>query len=131
MKGVILYKCGRNINRVYRLCYIYGIRDLYLVKCKIPEIGNVFSAKGRVNVHILDEMPAFEKIAALEKEKGVPISTDIGANDYIVVGGENVTLNSKICNTFFHIKTKNSLCFTVDEALAIGLEYAARQCDCR
>lgn len=63
MKGVILFKGGQNINRVYRLCYIYGIKDLYLVQCKPPQIGNVFSAKGKVAVHILDEMPRFENMS--------------------------------------------------------------------
>lgn len=126
MKGVILFKGGQNINRVYRLCYIYGIKDLYLVQCKPPQIGNVFSAKGKVAVHILDEMPRFENMAALEKGKGKPLGKEISQYDYLVVGGESVTLSSRICDNIYHIKTAADLCLTVDEALAIGLDYATR-----
>lgn len=126
MKGVILFKCGQNINRAYRLCYIFGVQNLYLVDCKNPKIGNVFSAKGNVNVHFVDKIPQFEKMAALEKGKGMAISRNIRKYDYLIVGGENITLQNEICNTFFHIPTKNNLCLTVDEALAIGMEYASR-----
>lgn len=126
MNGVIAYKIGRNINRVYRLCHTYGIENLYLVGCDSPKIGNVFSAKGNVTLHIIDNMEGMRNIAALEKGKGVPVCEEIKEFDYLLVGGENVTLKNDMADKFFHIKTKNSLCLTVDEALAVGLHYATR-----
>ncbi len=124
MIGVIVYKCGRNINRVYRLCHIYGIQNLFLVGCDSPKIGNVFSAKGTVAIHIIDNLNGMRNIAALEKGKGVPICDKISEFDYLLVGGENVMLKNDMADGFFHIKTENTLCLTVDEALAIGLHYA-------
>ena len=126
LKGVILYKCGQNINRAYRLCYTFGVSDLYLIGCNNPKVGNVYSAKDHVTVHIIDDTGGMGKIAALEKGTGAPISEEIKEFDYLLVGGENVTLRNKMADKFFHIKTDNPLCLTVDQALAVGLHYASR-----
>ncbi len=126
MNGVILYKCGQNINRAYRLCYTFGVHDLFLLDCDTAKTGNVFSAKDKVTIHHVDSLDGFFKVAALEKGKGVPIDATIADYDYILVGGENVTLTNKMASKFYHIDTQNSLCLTVDEALAIGLHYATR-----
>lgn len=123
MKGIILIGCRGNINRVYRLCYIFGIPNLYLKNCKEAKIGNVFSAKGNVNVRFIDNLHGFENVVALEKNRGARISEEIGKYDYIAVGGENVTLRKKCFDNFIHIPIVNSLCLTTDQALAAALAY--------
>lgn len=121
MKGIILYKCGRNINRVYRLCYVYGIENLYLLDCSDCSIGNTFSASGKVNVHILRDLNEISgSVYALEKTGNYTLN-ELPKCDYLIVGGENVTIRKKMCDKIIKINTENDLCLTVDQALAIAL----------
>ncbi len=123
LKGVVLYKCKRNINRAYRLCYTFGVKKLYLLDCEKPEIGNVFSAKGKVEIICIKSLSEIDgKICAMEI-KGKTPKENLKRCNYLLIGGENVTITNKMCKDRYGIKTKNNLCLTVDEALAIGLEY--------
>lgn len=127
MKGIILYKCGRNLNRCIRTCYSFGIPELLLLNCKESYIkGNVFSADGNV---------AVKSICSLDDVSGKIVGLEIGANDnidavksadYLLIGGENVSISKKMCDDMTCIKTKNNLCLTVEAALAIGAFYATR-----
>lgn len=128
-KGVILYRCNRNIARCYRLCYTFGVKTLYLWDCT-HEIkwGNLFSAKGNVNVVRIgsaNEIP--EDTVILEKWGDEPINGCFMDYENILIGGENVTIPKALHERFLsmHIPTVNSLCLTTDEALAVGLAYAA------
>lgn len=123
LKGVILYKCKRNINRVYRLCYTFGVAKLYLLDCEKPEIGNVFSARGKVEIICIESLCEINgEICAMEVNGKAP-KDNLKKCDYLLIGGENTTITNKMCQSRYWIKTKNNLCLTVDEALAIGLEY--------
>lgn len=127
MKGVILYKCGRNLNRCIRTCYTFGISELLLLDCKESYIkDNLFSASGNVVI---------KSIQSLDDVDGKIVGLEVGANDnidavksadYLLIGGENVSISKKMCDDMTCIKTQNNLCLTVESALAIGTFYATR-----
>lgn len=48
--NVLLYRVGRNLNRVYRTCEAFGVNELLLLECTGTLRGNLFNAKGRVNI---------------------------------------------------------------------------------
>lgn len=128
IKGVILYRCNRNIARCYRLCYTFGVKTLYLWECAQDiKWGNLFSAKDKVEVVRIngaEEIP--EDTLILEKWGEERISWGIGGFENILLGGENATIPKILRERFIsmHIPTVNGLCLTTDEALAVGLAYA-------
>lgn len=131
IKGVILYRLNQNsnLNRVYRVCYIFGIQRLYLCDCAADKIGNVFSAAGKVEIIRIKSIDDISgNIVAFEKNGDININEikDLDC-DYLLFGGENETITRKICEKRIRIDTPNRLCLTADEALSIGLYYATRQ----
>lgn len=127
MKGVILYKCGRNLNRVIRTCYTFGVYELLLLECDKSYIkGNCYSANGKVNVREITSIADVQgKIVGLETKQNDNIEIIKNA-DYLLVGGENVSIKKDMCNEITCIKTVNNLCLTVEAATAIDLFYATR-----
>lgn len=129
-KGIILYKCKRNINRCIRLCYTFGVPELYLLNCNVPDkFGNLFSAKDKVKIIEINDLTNFDgNVIALEKGGKEPIEK-LKQYDYLLLGGENQTITHKMCKNRIEISTVNDLCLTVDEALAVGLYAKKDNCD--
>lgn len=124
--SVILYRLGnpKNFNRIYRLCYSFGVRTIYLYDTPLMSPGRVFSAAGRVRVETItsiDEVPG--KVVALETT-GKASAVELTHADVIMIGGENVSISGKLCRDRVRIETVNGLCLTADQALAIGLYIA-------
>lgn len=125
-ESVILYRLRntKNFNRIYRLCYSFGVRTIYLYETPFMSPGQVFSAAGKVRVETiasLDEVPG--KVVALETT-GKTSATELTHADAIMIGGENVSISQKLCRDRVRIETANGLCLTADQALAIGLYIA-------
>lgn len=125
-ESVILYRLGnpKNFNRIYRLCYSFGVRTIYLYETPLMSPGQVFSAAGKVQVvpiTSIDEVPG--KVVALETT-GKTIAMELTHADAIMIGGENVSISRKLCQDRVRIETENGLCLTADQALAIGLYIA-------
>lgn len=131
IKGVILYQLNHsgNLNRIYRVCYIFGIKRLYLWNCNADKIGNVFSASGKVEIIRIKSLEEISgNIVAFEKNGKIQIDEIKNLDfDFLLFGGENSTITNKICDKRIKIETPNNLCLTADEALSIGLYYATRQ----
>lgn len=124
--SVILYRLGnpKNFNRIYRLCYSFGVRTIYLYDTPLMSPGRVFSAAGKVQVETItsiDEVPG--KVVALETT-GKSSAVKLTHADAIMIGGENVSISGKLCRDRVRIETVNGLCLTADQALAIGLYIA-------
>src|SRR5690554_1892973 len=94
IEGVVLVGVGRNLNRVIRTCYSFGVYDVFCVNCTGQISGNLFAAKA---VIVRQGMPEVENMLALEATKSLlPIgNVPPKTVKYLVVGGENVTLRSK------------------------------------
>ena len=127
LKGLIIVGLNRqsNLNRLYRVCYTFGVKNLYLINSKvdISNMGNVFSAKDNVNIiHLksIDDIQS-EKMIALEVNAETDLKKVEKDIEYIILGGENVTLKSDICKKRYRIDGFNPLCLTVDEAACIAL----------
>lgn len=131
IKGVMLIGVGRNLNRAVRTCYSFGVYDIYCHQCPGTVRGSLFSAKGQVRIRRIDSLSAFDRAAALAVEvtKGLPPLQNISLDgiNYLVVGGESVTLRRRDWPVMARIYTINSLCLTTEAALAIALYEIARR----
>lgn len=125
IRGVILVGVGRNMNRVIRTCYSFGVHDIYCMACTGRVSGNLFSATGQVRLHTIDSLDNFRRdsILGLEAIRGLPLLQDYPMHDikYLAVGGESVSLRQCDFPRMARIPTANSLCLTVEAALAISL----------
>ena len=123
---VILYNVRRNLNRVYRLCYSFGVEKILVVNKILSDSsirGNLFSAKGQIKVQYLNSMPPLETTVALENYHKNPIENiSWHGIEYILIGGETLGLPRSIAPAIkATIKTPNNLCLTVDSSLSIAL----------
>jgi len=124
IKGIILVGVGRNLNRAVRICYSFGVYDVYCLNCFGQVKGNLFSASGRVKLHNIKNIKDITgSILGLEVTKSLPALQDYPVQDieYLAVGGESVTLRQSDFPRMARIPTKNSLCLTTEAALAIAL----------
>jgi tRNA(Leu) C34 or U34 (ribose-2'-O)-methylase TrmL len=123
--NIVLYNVRRNLNRVYRTCYSFGIYDIYLIDCNLFKKGNLFSAKNKVKTYILNNINEvnMNKTIALENYYSLSIQNiDWKDINNILIGGESKGLPKKIKPKIKAcIKTKNIFCLTVEAALAIIL----------
>jgi tRNA G18 (ribose-2'-O)-methylase SpoU len=86
--NVCLYRVGRNLNRAYRTCEAFGVRDLLLWECHGDLKGNLFAAKDRVEMREVDEPPG--RVAALETCYEQPVrEADWRWVDTLLIGGES------------------------------------------
>jgi hypothetical protein len=128
IEGVIAIEVGRNLNRVIRTCYSFGVLDLYCLGCDMKQVnGNLFSASEKVRMHEIKDLCGFDKteIIALEVLPSLPDIRCVSADSarFIAVGGESTTLRKKDFPRMARIPTKNKLCLTSEAALAIALHH--------
>lgn len=72
--SVWLYRVGRNLNRAYRTCEAFGVRELCLLDCRDATLfGNLFQAFGRVGVQRASDWPDPAGTCALETWGEIPI----------------------------------------------------------
>lgn len=127
--AVILYRLNnpKNFGRIYRLCYSFGVRTIYLLDTPFMSPGQVFSAAGKVHVKTIEHLDEVQgNVVALEKT-GRERPDILRDADCILIGGENATISRKMCRKRVRIETAQSLCLTADQALAIGLYCAGGQ----
>ncbi len=126
---VLLYQVGQNLNRAYRTCEAFGIQELLLMDCKDKYLaGNLFAAKGRVEMRTIEEWPT--NMLILETWAKRPINSLTAAEwagvDHIVIGGESRGLPRKLPGMHCTIPMHGMISgLTVEAALAIAL-YAWR-----
>jgi len=93
---LLLYKVGRNLNRIYRTAEAFEIKKLRLYECKESYLnGNLYRAKNRVEIEIITNWP--ENLLALETYYPDPISKIDWKNiQVIAIGGETYGLPKNI-----------------------------------
>lgn len=132
--NIILYKVGRNLNRAFRTCYSFGIYNIYLIDCNLSKIGNLFSAKDKIKMTILNNINDIDlnKTVALENYYSISIQEiNWKGIDNILIGGETKGLPRKINPKIKAcIKTENIFCLTVEASLAIILYEYNRKIKC-
>lgn len=90
---VWLYRVGRNLNRVYRTCEAFGVREIRLLECDPKLSGALFGAAGQVAVEPSDNWPSWEETVALET--GFPLllrEVDWCRVEHLLLGGESCGL---------------------------------------
>lgn len=122
--NICLYRVGRNLNRCYRTCEAFGIKKLFLYDCMGEVRGNLYSAKGRVEVIRIEEFPT-EGVLALETNcRKLLWEVDWSKIQTICIGGETEGLPIKKIQAIerARIPTVGKLsCLTVEAALSIVL----------
>lgn len=122
---VLLYKVGRNLNRVYRTCEAFGVPEIELLDCNAKLSGNLFRAAGRVRVRNIDDWPPPSGMLALETCYPNSIYTvDWRWVSMIVIGGETQGLptRSLVAEQKVYIPMIGRVSgLTVEAALAIVL----------
>lgn len=125
IETVYLYKVGRNLNRAYRLCEAFSVKNLVLIDCHAILKGALFKAKGRVKIEEASSFPDMPSVLALETNFKKPISeicfSSISA---LLLGGESNDLPSsklKFCERAVIPTTGKISGLTVESALAIAL----------
>jgi len=137
---VYLYNVGRNLNRAFRTCFSFGVKNLFLVGKSFDRSiawelkGNLYSAKEEVNIKYLDKLPSIGNLLALENYYSNSIY-DLGIKNWqqikgIVIGGESKGIPKDLEFGYMRkIPTINNFCLTVEASLAIGLsEYWRHKC---
>ena len=131
IKGVILIGVGRNLNRAIRTCYSFGVYNVYCYQCAGLVKGGLFSAEGRVQIHHMDDLSAFDctAVLGLEITTTLPLLQNISLRgiEYLAIGGESVTLRQRDWPIMAQIATENDLCLTTEAALAIALYDLSRR----
>lgn len=124
---VLLYNVGRNLNRVCRTCFAFGVKELVLIgysdSCSWEVRGNLYSAKDKINIIKLEELPNLQAILALENYYSIPIQkVNWSKIEGILIGNETTGLphNLNYCQKAY-IETVGRKCLTVEAALAIAL----------
>lgn len=127
---IYLYRVGRNLNRAYRTCEAFGVTDLCLIECDGKIEGNLFKAKGNVNIQEVSDFPTSWGLLALETTYQTPIwEIPFWAVQSILIGGETGGLPCRI-------EAEYQACIpmvgrvsglTVEAALAITLYEERRQ----
>lgn len=122
--NVLLYRVGRNLNRAYRTAEAFGVERLLLLECTGAITGNLFSAKGRVEIKHLESWPDPQGLLALETDYKTPIwDVDWSRVRIIAVGGESVHFRQSLPaeqKATIPMDGKIS-CLTTEAALAIAL----------
>jgi tRNA G18 (ribose-2'-O)-methylase SpoU len=86
---VTLYGVGRNLNRAYRTCEAFGVETLHLWNCTGKLSGNLYAAKERVEMQVINSCPCPTTTLALETSYRTPLSSvDWGQVKNILIGGE-------------------------------------------
>lgn len=119
---VTLVNVGRNLNRIYRTAYSFGVERIELCRCSGKLEGATYSATGRVNMR---EVDGYEPAGTLLVET----SGDVAIEDVdwsgvrrIVIGGEQTTLaRSEGVFGVARIETEQRFCLTAEAACAIAL----------
>jgi tRNA(Leu) C34 or U34 (ribose-2'-O)-methylase TrmL len=130
---IYLYNVNRNLNRVYRTCYSFGIEEIFIISdnknYKLK--GNLFTAKDKVQIKTISFPNNLKNIVAFENyyEKSI-YNFDWKNIEGIIIGGETCGLPKKInCNNKLKIPTINSFCLTVEASLSIILyDWSIKQC---
>lgn len=121
--NVLLYRVGRNLNRVYRTAEAFGVEKLFLLDCAGELRGNLFRALNRIQIEHVTTFPV-TSVLALETYYVSSIYTvDWSSINTIIVGGETSGLPR---GQRFEYEAKIPLCgavsgLTVEAALAIAL----------
>jgi tRNA G18 (ribose-2'-O)-methylase SpoU len=93
---IYLYKVGRNLNRAYRTCEAFGVKNLYLIDCDAKLSGNLFKSQGLVNV-INSQLPYPEGLLSLETYHTTPIENlDLSVITSVIIGGETHGLPKRL-----------------------------------
>lgn len=130
---IYLYNVNRNLNRVYRTCYSFGIKEIFIISdIKNYELkGNLFVAKDKVQIKIVPFPDNLNNIAAFENYYKESIYKFDWKNiDGIIIGGETIGLPKRIvCENKLKIPTTDNFCLTVEAALSIILyDWSMKQC---
>ena len=120
---VMLYRVGRNLNRAYRTCEAFGVDELELLECDAKIVGNLFRAKDRVMVSVVESFPLPNGLLALETSYLTLLSmVDWTRVDTILLGGESYGLPCIRAEQKAHIETVGLISgLTVEATLAIAL----------
>lgn len=89
--NVLLYRVGRNLNRVYRTCEAFGVYHLWLLECSQAYLsGNLFAAKDRVQMKYVTTWQESKTALALETWGDISLSEFERWNEIatIVLGSE-------------------------------------------
>jgi len=122
--NVLLYRVGRNLNRVYRTAEAFGVERLLLLECTGELQGNLFKATDRVAMERLASWPSTVGLLALDAHVQGPIwRVDWGRVHTIAIGGETHGLpHRRLAEQYAAIPTVGQVAdLTVEAALAIAL----------
>lgn len=123
--NIVFHHIGRNINRVMRLCYSFGIYQIYIIgdKYKTYHKKNLFSANGKVNIVNIDNSFLNENFVAFENHYSNSFFSFNNWEDIsgIVIGGESCSVPKLNYKYKIKIPTVNSLCLTIESCLSIIL----------
>ncbi len=122
---ILLYRVGRNLNRAYRTAEAFGVSEILLLESPQAYLsGNLFRAKGRVQLTPIETWPAPTGLLALETYYSLPLwDVKWSLVDTIVIGGETGGLPRRL---IAEQKAKIPMWgevsgLTVEAALAIAL----------
>ena len=120
---VVLYRCGRNLNRAYRTCEAFGVPRLSLVDCDARLSGPLFKASGRVSMEAVEHLPEGTGVVALETWAKPSIhDIDWSAVHTLVLGGESHDLPRRLDVQWARIPMLGQVSgLTVEGALAVAL----------
>lgn len=127
--GVCLHQCGRNLNRAYRTCEAFGVGWLLLHECDAEVTGNLFAAKGRVQLVPAQKLPRGVGVLSLETRYHTPIwEIPWRLVRCLLIGGETAGLPRGLgCEFKARIPMLGkSSGLTVEAALAVALYERAR-----
>lgn len=118
---VVLYKVGRNLNRVYRTVEAFGIPELQLIECSGEVRGNLYAAKNKIKIIKNESMP--KNIIAFETNGKKEITEiDFENISSILIGGETVGIPTWFQGEIYKIPQIGNISgLTVEAALAIIL----------
>lgn len=86
---IVLYRVGRNLNRVYRTAEAFGVDTIQLLDCDAVLSGMLFKAKNRVNLERIDTWPSPKGLLALETFYTTPLwEVKWERVNAILIGGE-------------------------------------------
>lgn len=120
---VLLYRCDRNLNRVYRTMATAGAGHLDLIDCPGEVRGRLYSAEGKVEVSRLSGPGDLSRTLILETDGRVPLPfIDWSGVERIAVGGENVSIPTGWAGyARCALPSKGSLCYTTEAAVSMAL----------
>lgn len=120
---VVLHRVGRNLNRAVRTCEAFGVRSLLTHRCAGGLSGNLYGAKGRVDVAGIDKLPVGNGVLALETGTLNSLDgVDFETVDTLLLGGESSGLPRGLPVRYATIPMQGRVSgLTVEGALAIAL----------